>query len=301
MKLTTVDNLDSIAQSDTISHYESAHGTFIDTTYQPVQFDTLYNFFDKIASPDSLSRYALPRKNLNRPSVFSNHLLKPTDTQPIEHTTYSSDWITIHLLICIGLIAWVRLYYPKRLNQVFRSFTGSFYFNQLTREGNIFRERISIPLLIIYLVSTSLLIYLLINGVTGLSGLALKGLKMYSAIMLLVLVTWFLKNAVLTFFGVLFRNEVILSEYLLINFIFNMVVGLVMLPVLIMAVYIPSQQVLYSGIIIWALAFIYRLLRELFMGSSFTKFSLFHRILYLCTFEILPLLVLTKLVMSYLT
>ncbi len=294
-------NLDSIAQQDTINSSISPQLFFGDSSNSHVEIDTIYHFFDKIASPDSLMRYSVKGKNLSRPSVFYNHLLKPKDRQPAERHLYNADWITIHLLICIGLITWVRVYYPKRLIQIFRSFTGTFYLNQLTREGNIFRERISIPLLITYLVSMSLLIYLMINGIPGFSKFTFPGLKMFSAIMLLVLISWFLKNAILTFMGNLFRNQVILSEFLLINFIFNLVVGFILLPVLILAVYLPSPEVLYAGVIIWVLAFIYRLLRELFMSSSFTKFSLFHRILYLCTFEIVPLLVLTKLVMIYLT
>ena len=240
-------------------------------------------------------------KEITQPSLFTTHNLTSNKIEPIEHNIVSHDWITIHILVCIGLIAWVQVYYRNRLKQIFKAFSGARHLNQLSRDGNIFRERIAIPLLIIYLVSVSLLIYLAFIEVLEKSIPNISGLKLFSSIMLIILLSWFIKNIIITFIGNVFRNYLILSEYILTNFIFNLTVGLILIPVLIFSVYMHSNEMVYTGIILWILIFIYRVIRQLFIELSYRNFSLFYRILYLCTFEIVPLLVLTKLAMSYLT
>lgn len=210
------------------------------------------------------------------------------------------DWITFHLIICLALAAWVQIYYGKRLKQIIKAFAGTRYTSILSKEGNLFRERISIPLFIIYLVSLSLMIYQVTAGQSGAEMSGIIGLKFFSLIILVILVLWFIKNSSVRFVGKLFKNQVILTDYMHTNFIFNMVTGLILFPFIIVSVYLPSQMAVYIGIAIWLVIFFYRFVRELFTRLNYTKFSLFSRILYLCTFEIIPFLVFTKLVMSYL-
>jgi hypothetical protein len=192
------------------------------------------------------------------------------------------------------------MYYSKRLQQIIKAFGGMRYTNILSKEGNLFRERISIPLFIIYLISFSLLIYLIIAGDSEPTVMNLSGLKFFSIIVLGVLLTWFIKNLALNFIGVLFKNQLILSDYMHINFIFNMVTGIILLPFVIFSVYSSVSYLVYAAVVVWLLIYFYRFVRELFTGLSYTNFSLFSRILYLCTFEIIPFLVVTKLIMSYL-
>ena len=175
---------------------------------------------------------------------------------------------------------------------------GNRFQGMLVREGNILRERISIALMIIYLISTSLLFYLFFTRILNSEMLQLKSFKLFSFIMLVVIVLWILKNLANTIIGRVFQNPVIISEYLLTNFIFNITVGTLLFPVLILAVYLPSVEMVYFGLGIWIISFIYRLIRLLFTSLSFTKFSLFNRFLYLCTFELSPVFILIKLVMS---
>ncbi len=79
-----------------------------------------------------------------------------------------------------------------------------------------------------------------------------------------------------------------------------MVTGLILLPFIIFSVYCHLSYLVYAGVVVWLLIYFYRFVRELFTGFSYANFSLFSRILYLCTFEIIPFLVVTKLIMSYL-
>jgi hypothetical protein len=60
-----------------------------------------------------------------------------------------------------------------------------------------------------------------------------------------------------------------------------------------------SPITLYIAICIVFLLFIYRFFRGLSIGTGNTKFSLFHLFLYLCTLEILPYMIVAKLVLKY--
>lgn len=253
-------------------------------------FDSLYNFNKNNSESAKVVQ-----------PLFTENKDTPNNIIPVSRSVINIDWITIHLLISLCLIAYVQIYYSKRFKQVINAFFGNRYMHMLTKDGNIYRERISIPLVIVYLISFSLLMYLLVIQFVEQPVFTLQGLKLYSVIILTVIITWFIKNLMINFVGNLFRNYLILSDYIHTNFVFNMVIGVMLIPIVIFAIFLPSVEMVYVGVIVWLAVYLYRIVRQVFTGLSYTKFSLFYRILYLCTFEIIPLLVLTKLVMSLLT
>jgi hypothetical protein len=302
LKLSTQSTQDSLIQASLPdsafilqdSSYQKPDTVFFPADSSKVFFQTYFG-----SSMDS-DKDQPGGKFLYRKSMFRSHELVPKNHVIIERNTAGRDWITFHLVVCLLLFAGVQMYYSKRLQQIIKAFGGMRYTNILSKEGNLFRERISIPLFIIYLVSFSLLIYLIIAGDSEPTVMNLSGLKFFSIIVLGVLLTWFIKNLALNFIGVLFKNQLILSDYMHINFIFNMVTGIILLPFVIFSVYSSVSYLVYAAVVVWLLIYFYRFVRELFTGLSYTNFSLFSRILYLCTFEIIPFLVVTKLIMSYL-
>ncbi len=270
-----------------------------DTVYFPLDSSKVF-FQTYFGSSMDSEKDLINQKPLFRKSIFGSHELIAKNHLNIERNIVNRDWITVHLIICLLLVAWVQMYYGKRLKQIIKAIGGIRYTSMLTKEANLFRDRISIPLFIIYLVTFSLVIYMIIAGDGEPTFAGLSGIKFFSLIVLFVLITWFIKNLVLNFVGVLFKNQLILSDYMQINFIFNLFTGLLLLPFVIFSVYFSYPYIVYAAVVVWLLIYFYRFVRELFTGLSYTNFSLFSRILYLCTFEIIPFLVITKLVMSYL-
>ncbi len=232
------------------------------------------------------------------PSMLKDHNLRGSKLEHMPRPFGNEDWITAHFLFALVVFAWIRLFYFKRLRQTLRAFLGYRYQAMLVREGNVLRERISIALMIVYLISTSLLVYLFFTRILDYYMLQLTSFRLFSFIMLAVIVLWILKNVANTIIGRVYQNPVVISDYILTNFVFNVTVGTILMPILILAVYLPSVDMVYIGLGVWVISFIYRLIRLLFTSLSFTKFSLFNRILYLCTFEIAPVFILIKLVMS---
>jgi len=207
-----------------------------------------------------------------------------------------NDWITLHLIVLLITIAWIKVFFPKRLKQVFKSFYSNRHMNILLREGNLFAERISIGGVIVYLISFSLFIFQFIALVFNPGMIAITGYKLFAAIIMMVLAGFILKNTLITVIGKIFKNQLLLSEILLMNFIFNMNIGIWLLPFIILSVFLPSVEAILSGMAFWILMFVYKLFRQFFTGLGYPNFSLLNRFLYLCTLEIVPFLVIIKLI-----
>jgi len=74
----------------------------------------------------------------------------------------------------------------------------------------------------------------------------------------------------------------------------NIVLGVVLLPLLFILVIIPHIFFLYAILFIVAILFLIRWVQIIRLGISITHFNFFHLILYLCTLEIIPVLVVFK-------
>jgi hypothetical protein len=84
-------------------------------------------------------------------------------------------------------------------------------------------------------------------------------------------------------------------------FIYNRMVGLVLLPIISVVPFINTQfapWLLYAGIVALIALYFFRIFRGIQIGIK-NRLSIFYLILYLCALEILPLLVLYKLVETY--
>jgi hypothetical protein len=90
------------------------------------------------------------------------------------------------------------------------------------------------------------------------------------------------------------------SEYIHNTFVINKGMGIALFPLVIMAHYFPKQlipMVLTLGIIIYIMAFIFKSIRA-YQIIIRKDVLIFYLILYLCTLEILPLLLGYKVVTS---
>ncbi len=77
----------------------------------------------------------------------------------------------------------------------------------------------------------------------------------------------------------------------------NIALGVVLLPLLFVLVIIPHIYLLYVILFIVAILFLIRWVQVIRLGISITHFNFFHLILYLCTLEIIPVLVVFKIFM----
>ena len=283
--------------------------------YNPMLTDTV-GFFDycipltnesQHPTADSLIKYydfgiynyvtpqASARQFIQTTSVFKPHNLVPKHRGPAPVEYQSTDWITIVFLSCLLLFAWIQTSYSKRLRQIFHAVAQPHHVNQLEREGNLFKERVSLGLGFIYYTMSSIFVFLIFREFdavpAGMSNLAFTGIIFAGLFLYHVL-----KSAVVYASGVIFDTAESARQYQLNTMIFNHIIGIILFPVVIAALYLNSTIILISGSIIIILLFLYRLFRGILTGLSNKRYNLFYLFVYLCTLEIMPLLLIYKVI-----
>jgi hypothetical protein len=208
---------------------------------------------------------------------------------PANHTPF---WIPLILVLGFAMIAWVRLFFWRRLQMIFKAVFARNFANQLIREGNLFNERPGLILYIVYLMVMAMLAYqsLVLFNVE----LSFPGWITYLLLVGFFTALWFFKLTLVNALSILFNTRDH-SRILLANmYLYNLFTGIILLPLV--SIMSFAQPLIAFYISLAFIGFIYslRLFRLAMTGIGIIKFSVFHLILYLCTLEILPLIVLAK-------
>ncbi len=210
----------------------------------------------------------------------------------------NEDWISILLLLGFVLLAISKFIFRKRFNDFFKAFWARNYSNQLMREGNIFKEQFGLLMFLLYLISVPLfysisLIYLLPTYESKLS------LVLVTQIVILFLILWSYRVLFIKITSFIFKTPKPSAEILTQLFIFNLISAVAVLPFITLFYYSEFTVFLIIGIIIWSLIQIYRFIRLFIIGFSYSIFSGLHLFLYLCTLEIVPIIILIKIVNNF--
>lgn len=259
--------------------------------YTSIEVDSL------IWGGNSLTTYKLQAK-----FTSSEDVATPTSglNSMLPHKTQES-WPFFVLLISMLVLAWGRVSYPKRLNQMITSFFSNRFVGQMLREEQVFTSGVNISLTLIYVISLSLLLsfavgFYNLNFFTGNSLLIfLKSLAAISVFSLL-------KNSLLVFSNFLFKQEQTFTAYLFNIFLFNNVAGLILLPIVTLTYYShlfdPAVYMWIAGAVL-TLTFLLRVIKSLIMGANEARVPVFYIFLYICTLEISPVLVGVRLFLDY--
>ncbi len=232
-------------------------------------------------------------------SIFAPHELKITNQQPLPRTTPPTDWVAGILILCLLILAVIQVTVPRRLQQVFRSVALPYYVNQLEREGNLLSERMSFSLGFVYLTSLSLLLYrIAVYFVPG-RELPFSGWVLFMVILGICIMLYVLKILAMQFTGTVFKTTRLVHDYLVNNMIFNVVTGIILFPAVMVSLYINDPVYIWISCGIVTILLVYRFIRGFIIGLSNTKYSVFYLFLYLCTLEILPLLLIYKAVIQH--
>lgn len=109
------------------------------------------------------------------------------------------------------------------------------------------------------------------------------------------------KHFVLYLIGAIFPVRKEISSYQFTIIVFNIILGLFLAPIILFAAYAPADMlnyIIYGTFALLGLAYLFLGLRGLFIANRFIAWHKFHFLLYLCTVELAPLLVIIKLVIS---
>ena len=231
-------------------------------------------------------------------SIFDGHLLTKTSEKPQLHFTDFDFGVAAVLLFAFVLFVWLYATNRKRLNQVIKAFYLSRLTNQSGREELSLGNRVSIFLAVLFVVSFSLFIY----QVAEYYGYNQENdVLFFFKLALLISLVYGLKILFVRFFGFIFQNQKESGDYSLMIFLFCNILGLFLLPIVICLAFVKDVSpviFIYTGLGVFALLLLIRVLRGLLIGINSIRVSKFYLFLYLCTLEILPFVFMVKLFMQ---
>jgi hypothetical protein len=213
-------------------------------------------------------------------------------------TRTNPDWLVGLIVLLFLLFATVKLIFNKYLSQVVQSTINYSTFARLFRERYFNLFHASFRLDVIFNMILALLGYqfLSLNKINlGFS----KSYSVYLGCLGIVVGYFTFKRIIYYLIGILTESKQEVQEYLFSITIFNRVLGLFLLPISATIAFIPMSQVkilLFVGLVIIAVFYTMSLIRgaKIFLKK---QFSISYLILYLCTLEFLPLLLIYNLLL----
>lgn len=235
---------------------------------------------------------------LSGPGLFKGHELHPVNPNARPVNEMISDWFTLSLLALVVIFTWFRFFYYRIFNQIISAWYNITTTNQIVRDESLLLQRASLFISVIsYLLAGLFLHQLSVIYKWQLDWLP-KGIVRFAIFSAGVAAAYTLKMILLRFFAVAFGQERPAALYIFNIFLMVTMAGLLLLPVNILLAYAPAAAktwLIPVSLVILAALFLYRLVRAILIWLGIPGFSLFYLFLYLCTFEIAPLLVIWKL------
>ncbi|MBP5516585.1 MAG: DUF4271 domain-containing protein [Bacteroidales bacterium] len=215
--------------------------------------------------------------------------------RPIHGT---SGWIFGALIILLALISLYLNNQKFKIKDIFMSLFDMRALDRVFRENNL-RPRSLMPMTGIYLASLSILAVYTLQHNESLS-FATKDWTTCLTILGALIVYIFVKNYLIRFFCTLFDDNNASFLYISNSYLFYFVGGLVTIPVLLLLFYSPiASSTIFNILLIFiATTFILRIIRGMQLILTNSKSSKLYLFYYLCIFEIVPILVVLKTIIS---
>lgn len=205
------------------------------------------------------------------------------------------DWYFFLLFGLISFFAWIRIYYGNIFLQTVQASTNYRMTTRMFQDNSVLQQQLDSLLYALYFLCGSFLLYL-VEQKNGLFPYGLSGIRLLLFNLALLTGIFFARIVLLNLAGFLFSRVAVFREYLYNAFIFNKLLGIIILPVLLFMVYTTGwfREIFYFlayGAV--AVVITMRMVR----GSLFSfrkDISKFYAILYLWALEIVPLILLWR-------
>lgn len=230
-------------------------------------------------------------------SIFASHYLKPVSPGPELFIKNGQYWLSGLLLFSFLLFAAAKAFYYRGYGRLVSVFFGNRSIIQLHRGEYPLSGRASLLLSTLFVIVFSLFMHQYFSYYLFDFSTKFQGLKGFTIITLIITGGYLLKIILLKITGYIFKAEAAVSEYVFSLFIFNNMLGIILLPIVILIAYFTAvslKTLLIIGLSTILLFLISRIIWMAFTGMRSVGISSYYLFLYLCAFEIVPLLVIIK-------
>ena len=277
---------------------EEASGIAMDTAI-PVIAEEYQPFipFSTLNSNDSSQLKRTPQSLKSFQSELPTQIVSAELRNKVRE--YEKEWVLGVSIFVVVLLIIVRAYYQKHLSSIIASVFNIQLSDKLLREKNVLVRRVYFLLNLSYLVTLGLYFYQLTKRM-NLQFSVESDFPLFLLILSILLGVIILRLIIAQFIAFVFDAVPVFREYLHNTFIINKNLGLYLFPVVISIVYVEQVVGDYLFILATIMLIISVLFRYLKGIQIILKHNifLFYSILYLCTLEILPVLIGIKFVLE---
>jgi hypothetical protein len=221
----------------------------------------------------------------------------PVSLAAKEKTKAGKEFLFYLLSIVILLLALVKVFYTKYFNNIFRVFFNtSLRQNQLT--DLLLQAKLpSLIFNIFFVISSGLYAWLVLDHyrlIKGNNNYILIGLSI-----LFVAIVYFGKFLSLKIIGWISGMSIAIDQYIFVIFLINKIIGILLIPFIILLAFAPANWISFIIILsffIIGILFLLRYLRSYGLLQNELRINGFHFLLYIIGMELLPILLIYKLV-----
>ncbi|MEC5148087.1 DUF4271 domain-containing protein [Chitinophaga sp. 180180018-2] len=247
------------------------------------------------AKPKPLSAYDIYMKKLAQENVF----LKPdkpvfTDTNPLRPYR-DMDWLIYVMAGILLLLSVIRLSYRKYFSDLFRAFLNPTLSQRQLKDQLSQSPFPNFLLNVFFAIALGLYFYLVLYRQQVFP--QAEPWLLIPGLVVLVAAVYGFKYIMLRFCGWLFGNSELADAYIFILYLINKILGVLLVPFLVIIAFCKpeiARTFLYISLFFIVLLIIYRYIRSYSLVRQYLSFSKLHFFLYLCAFEVAPVLILTK-------
>ena len=279
----------SNAKGDTIKESTSVDSLNIKKNFldeDSTKIDSSLTINDTLVTTDSLYQVVVKQE----PKFGGESMSR------FQNIGFGNDWFVGVILFSLFLFTSVRFLFGKYLSKLVESIFSSHTANNLFLDKNINMIKGSVIINILFVVNISLFAINILNY-NSTSSIRAYGFEEFALILLGVFLLYIGKVIAIRALGYVFKAANESKEYVFTTFLYNKNLGLFLFPVIIASPFVQPfavEWLMYIGVFMILFFYILRLTRGL--KILFRKHvSIFYMILYLCALEILPLLMIYKL------
>jgi len=214
----------------------------------------------------------------------------------LQTVNISDDIITYVIISLIGIISIIWFLLPERFLTIF-SFKSM---KQIQRDVDSASKAPGLLITgifwVTFIASSSIFIFLTFSKFFRNTFAEITDYQIIKYI-LLVIISLFLYRFALTYTtAFIFQTEKMMKQQVIIDRNIQLITGILLLPIILLLQYVSGDILIFIVIGSIALLQAYRIAQIVIIGNSSSVFSALHIILYLCALEIVPLLVLLRLI-----
>ncbi len=225
-------------------------------------------------------------QQVSYPDAYANQYGQPKASRPI--------WVLFVVLFLFLMLGVLRIIFPVELRTIVDAYYKERLLLQVSKEDSLATSWPYIFLYGVFSLSLGLFVVVIVSSFGDKNYLTFENFLKNSGFVAILFIA---KILLIRFVSFVFQLEKIVREYIAILYLVYFNSMFFLMPFLLLVVFVPTKyfatiSIIYVCLVI--ILFAYRFLRTALHLFGNFKFSIFYLILYLCSLELAPILILVR-------